>query len=133
MIEVPEVPFSKTFFTKRTAHFNLYLTLQQKTSGKLIETCRVVTHTHTRLTALSPGLPGWSGTRKEKPIWISLKQETVGGSGISWAIYKSAPRSRQTTTQAPQHSVFLQAGCPSCHPTNSVKALKAIVEWSVKG
>jgi len=24
----------------------------------------------------------------------------------------------------PPHS-FLQAGCPSCHPTNSVKALKA--------
>jgi len=24
------------------------------------------------------------------------------------------------------HSVFLQAGCPSCHPTNSVKALKAL-------
>ena len=23
-----------------------------------------------------------------------------------------------------QHPVFLQAGCPSCHPTNSVKALK---------
>ena len=23
------------------------------------------------------------------------------------------------------HSVFLQAGCPSCRPTNSVKALKA--------
>jgi len=22
---------------------------------------------------------------------------------------------------------FLQAGCPSCHPTNSVKALKALV------
>jgi len=22
---------------------------------------------------------------------------------------------------------FLQAGCPSCHPTNSVKALKAIL------
>ena len=26
---------------------------------------------------------------------------------------------------APHHSVFLQAGCPSCHPTNSIKALKA--------
>jgi len=38
---------------------------------------------------------------------------------------KSAPRSRQITTPAPSHSVFLQAGCPSCHPTNSVKALKA--------
>jgi len=28
---------------------------------------------------------------------------------------------------SPHHSVFLQAGCPSCCPTNSVKALKAIV------
>ena len=24
------------------------------------------------------------GTRKVKPIWILLKQETVSGSGISW-------------------------------------------------
>jgi len=29
------------------------------------------------------------------------------------------------TTPAPHHC-FLQAGCPSCRPTNSVKALKAI-------
>jgi len=28
------------------------------------------------------------------------------------------PRQHPTT-------MFLQAGCPSCHPTNSVKALKA--------
>jgi len=28
---------------------------------------------------------------------------------------------------APHHSVFLQAGCPSCRPTNSVKALKGVV------
>ena len=82
------------------------------------------THTHTRLTALYPGLPGWAGTRKVKPIWISLKQETVSGSGISWAICKSASRSRHITTPAPYCSVFLQAGCPSCRPTNSVKALK---------
>jgi len=67
--------------------------------------------------------------QKVKPIWILLKQETV--SGISWAICKSAPRSRQITTPAPHHSVFLQAGCPSCRPTNSVKALKAgyIPRW----
>jgi len=83
------------------------------------------THTHTRLTALSPGLPRWAGTRKVKPIWILQKQETVSGSGICWTICKSAPRSRQITTPAPHHSVFLQAGCPSCRPTNSVKALKA--------
>ena len=56
------------------------------------------THTHTRLTALFPGLPGWAGTRKVKPIWILLKQETVSGNGISWAICKSAPRCRQITT-----------------------------------
>ena len=30
----------------------------------------------------------------------------MSGSGISWAICKSAPRSRQTTTPAPHHSVF---------------------------
>ena len=40
-------------------------------------------HTHTRLMAVCPGLPGWAGTRKVKPIWILLKQETVSGSGIS--------------------------------------------------
>ena len=83
------------------------------------------THTHARLTALFPGLPRWAGTRKVKPIWILLKQEPESGSGISWAICKSASYSRQTTTPAPHLSVFLQAGCPSCRPTNSVKALKA--------
>ena len=64
------------------------------------------THTHNRLMALSPGLPGWASTRKVKPIWILLEQETVSGSGISWAICKSAPRSRQITTPVPHHSVF---------------------------
>jgi len=64
------------------------------------------THTHTRLTALFPGLPRWAGTRKVKPIWILLKQETVSASGISWAICKSAPRSRPITMPAPHRSVF---------------------------
>ena len=30
----------------------------------------------------------------------------MSGSGISWAVCKSAPRSRQITTPAPHHSVF---------------------------
>ena len=46
------------------------------------------------------------GTRNVKPIWISLKQEAVSGSGISWAVCKSAPRCRQITTLAPDYSVF---------------------------
>jgi len=93
-------------------------------STLIVSIINLTTHTHIRLTALFPG-PGSPGTRKVKPIWILLKQETVNGSGISWAICKSAPRSRQITTPAPHHSVILQAGCLSCHPTNSVKALKA--------
>jgi len=31
---------------------------------------------------------------------------------------------------APHHSSLLQAGCPSCHPTNGVKALKANSHWT---
>ena len=64
------------------------------------------THTHTHLTALCPGLPTSAGTRMVKPIWILLKQETVSGSGISWAICKSASHSRQITMPAPHHSSF---------------------------
>ena len=83
------------------------------------------THTHTRSTALFPGKPGSASIRNVKPIWILLKQETVSGSCISWAVCKSASRSRQITTPAPHNSVLLQVGCPSCRPTNSVKAPKA--------
>ena len=61
-------------------------------------------HTYTHLTALFPGLLGSAGTRKVKPIWILLKQETVSGIGISWAICKSASRSRQITMPVPHHS-----------------------------
>ena len=46
---------------------------------------------------------------------------------LSHVMCKSAPRSTQITMPAPHRSVFLQAGCPSCHPTKSVKALKAFI------
>jgi len=49
---------------------------------------QINTHTHP-FNGPFPGLPGWTGTRKVKPIWILLKQETVSGSGISWAVSKS--------------------------------------------
>jgi len=70
--------------------------------------------------ALCPGLQGWASTRKVKPIWILLKQETVSGSGISWAVCKSAPRSRQITTPAPHYSVFYRPDAlPATQPTVS--------------
>ena len=78
------------------------------------------THTHTHLTALFLGLPRWAGTRKVKPIWILLKQETVSGSGISWAI-RQVCTSLQTDNHANTLPLsFLQTGCTSCRPTNSV-------------
>jgi len=72
------------------------------------------TRTHTHLTALWPGLPGWAGTRKAKQIWIFLKQETVAPAG-PYASLHLAPCQHPIT-------LFLQAGCPSCHPINSIKA-----------
>ena len=82
--------------------------------------------TDTHLTALYLGLPGWAGTRKVKPIWILLKQETVSGSGISWAIRKSAPRSRQITTPSTHHSVFYRPDAlPAAQPTACVYLVKS--------
>ena len=98
---------------------------ERHTCGKLIKDCTChlqfwkLIHTHTRLTALCPGLPGWVCTRKVKPIWILLKQETMSGSGISWAIWKFAPRSRQITTPAPHHSVFRPDALPVAQSTAS--------------
>ena len=83
----------------------------------------IATHcllTDTRLTAFFPGLPRWAGTRNVNPIWILLKQETVSGSSISWAICKSAPRSRQITMPAIHHSVFYRPDAfPAAQPTAS--------------
>ena len=89
---------------------------------------------HTQRTVLQPSwiLSGtnrvsWyqkGKTRKGKTNLDLLEQETVSCSGISWAICKSARRPRHITTPESYHSVFFQPGCPSCRPTNSVKALK---------
>ena len=60
----------------------------------------------------------WVSQYHVKPIWILLKQETVSGSDISWAICKSAPCSRQITTPAPHHSVFYRLDAlPAAQPT----------------
>ena len=64
----------------------------------------------------------FSGTTQVSQYQKGKTSLTVSGSGISWAVCKSAPRSRQITTPAPHHSMFLQAGCPSCRPSNSIKS-----------
>jgi len=47
-----------------------------------------------------------------------------------WQWHQLGRMQVHTSLQADNHAStppfsFLQAGCPSCHPTNSVKALKA--------
>jgi len=53
-----------------------------------------------------------------------MKQEIVSGSGISWVICKSAPRSRHITMPAPHYSVFYRPDALPVAQPNSVKALK---------
>jgi len=104
----------------RALHTHTHTHTHARTHARTHALTQARTHTHNRLTALFPGLPGWAGTRKVKPIWILLKQETVSGSGISWAICKSAPCSRLTTTPAPHHSVFYRPDAlPAAQPTAS--------------
>ena len=88
----------------------------QTTSKSINKNLLWHTHTHTRLTAFCPGLPRWTGIRKEKPILILLKQETVSGSGIHWVICKSAPCSRQITTPVPHYTQFFTGRMPFLPP-----------------
>jgi len=75
-----------------------------------------------------PGPSGWVGTRKVKPgrlkpIWIYWSKRqwvAVASAGL----YASLHLIPDNHANIPPLS-FLQAACPSCRPTNSVKALKA--------
>ena len=46
-----------------------------------------------------------------------------GGGGNNWS-YKSCKAPVKLSSPTNQHPVVLQAECPSCHPTNSVRTLK---------
>jgi len=51
-----------------------------------------------------------------------LEQETASGSGISWAICKSAPRPRQITMPESHHWFYVSGtGPPGLSQTNSRK------------
>jgi len=63
-------------------------------------------------------------TWKVKTNLDLLEQEIVSGSA-SAGLYASVHLIPDNHTNIPPLS-FLQARCPSCRPTNSVKALKAI-------
>ena len=88
---------------------------------------RLHTHTHTSFNGPLSGTTQVSRYQKGK---TNLDFSKARDSEWQWHQLghmqcKSAPHSSQITMPAPHHSVFLQAGCPFCRPTNSVKALKA--------
>ena len=77
-------------------------------------------HTHTRLTALCPGLPGGPVAERWNQSGFYWSKRQVSGSGIRWAICKSAPCSRQIITPAPHRSVFYRPDAlPATQPTSS--------------
>jgi len=98
-------------YNKTQHHSHPSLTISNKTG----------THTDTHpFNGPFSGVPRSAGARKVKPIWILLEQETVSGSGISLAICKSAPHSRQITTLVPHHSLFYRPDAlPAAQPTTS--------------
>jgi len=61
--------------------------------------------THTRLTALFFKTT-WVSRYQKGRTSLDFTEETVSGSGIGWAVCKSAPRSGQITMPATHHSVF---------------------------
>ena len=85
-----------------------------------------VSYIHIRLTALCPGLPRWASTRK-----VKTNLDFTEARDSEWQWHQLGRMQVCTSLQTDNHAStpplrFLQAGCPSCHPTNSVKALKAV-------
>jgi len=79
------------------------------------------THTHTRLTAPCPGLPGVSRYQKGK-----TKLDFTEARDSEWQWYQLGHMQVCTSLQTDIHAntpplSFLQAGCSSCHPTNTEK------------
>ena len=95
------------------------------------------THTQTQSfdgsSGFCPGLHEWASSRKVKPIWIYwnitlhyIVKFLTRDSERQWHLLGHIQIC--TAPQADNHAniqIFLQAGCPSCRPTNNVKALKA--------
>jgi len=78
--------------------------------------------THIHLTVFFSGTTPVSRYQKGKGVKQSgfYWSKRVSGSGISWAICKSATLSRQTTMPAPHHSVFYRPDAlPAAQPTAS--------------
>jgi len=98
---------------------NSFLPIVQSQAVKEHDTWQ---HTHTRLTARFP-----SRYQKGK-----TNLDFAEARDIEWQWHQLGHMQVCTLLQTDNHAnssplIFLQAGCPSCRPTNSVKALKAVL------
>ena len=92
-----------------------------------LATCKHLWHTHTHTHTFNGPFSGTTQVSRYQKGKTSLDFSEARDSEWQWhqlGHMQVCTCCRQTTTPAPHHSCFLQAGCPSCHPTNSVKALK---------
>jgi len=97
----------------------------KKSFQVLAKTVKGHTHTHTHLTALFSRTTRVSRNQKGK---TNLNFTEARDSEWQWHQlgYMQVCTSLQTDNHASTPPLsFFQAGCLSCHPTNSVKALKA--------
>ena len=89
----------------------------------------LVTHTHNCLMAFfrDGTTLGWPVPERlnQSGFYWSKRQWVAVASAGPYASLHLAPH--RQPHQHPTTQFFLQAACPSCHPTNSVKALKAVV------
>ena len=121
VLNVVYVSFALEVFTMLLSSFKngLRCVTHTHTHTHACTHARTHAHAHTRLTTLCPV----SRYPKGK-----TNLDFTEASGIEWQWYQLGHTqvciSLQTDNYAPT-TQFLQAGCPSCHPTNSVKALKA--------
>ena len=102
-----------------------------KAEGVLL--CPYITHYPTDLLTFCfnghfPGGPGLAGTTRMSPFWIWLElrmMEMVLAVELydSWS-YMTCKSQVNSSPPTNQHPALLQAGCPSCRPTNSVRVLE---------
>jgi len=88
----------------------------------------IITHTHTH--PFNSPFSGTTRVRQYQKDKTNLDFTEARNSEWQWQQlgHMQVCTSLQTDNHASTSPLsFLQAGCPSCHPTNSVKALKALM------
>jgi len=61
------------------------------------------------------------------PFWTLLKLRVMEVVVNNWT-YNTCKAPVKMAPPTNQHPVFIQVGCPSCRPTNSIKALKGKIK-----